>query len=44
MWNVLLWNAPCLIPAASYMAREILFEGSMENLIVTYQRLIGVTI
>ena len=44
MWNVLLWNAPCLIPAASYLAREILFEGSMENLIVTYQRLIGVTI
>ena len=26
MWNVLLWNAPCLIPAASYLAREILFD------------------
>ena len=44
MWNVLLWNALCLIPIATDMGKEILLDMRYDEPQFVYSRFVGMTI
>ena len=44
MWNVLLWNALCLVPIVTDMAKKILLGRRYDKPLFIYSRFFGMTI